>query len=45
MTNQESLLSPTATFSLFYDVDVALDITWDIKLLGMESKEKLHPVS
>ena len=32
-------------FLLFYDVDVALDISWKGGLLEMESEEKLHPVS
>ena len=42
MTPKESLLSPTAIFLLFYDVDVALDITLEGELLDMESEYKLQ---
>ena len=45
MTHKESLLSPTANFSLFYDVGVALDIDWEGELLSMDSEDKLQPVS
>ena len=30
---------------LFYDIDVALDLAWEGKLLEMESEEKIYPVS
>ena len=45
MTRKESLLSPNATFLLFYDVDVTLDIAWERELLLMDSDDKLQPVS
>ena len=45
MTHKESLLSPTATFLLFYDVNVALDLDLEGELLDMDSKEKVHTVS
>ena len=45
MTHQESLLSPTATFSLFHDVGVTLDIALEVELLDMESEENFQIVS
>ena len=45
MTHQESLFSPAANFLLFYDVGVALDISWEGELLDMDSEEKFQPVS
>ena len=45
MTRQYSLLSPTDTSSLFYDVGVALDLTREGEFLDMESDDKLQPVS
>ena len=45
MTPKESFLYPTAIFSLFIDVDVALDLDWEGEFLEMESEDKLHPVS
>ena len=45
MTSKENILSPTAIFLLFYDVDVALDLAWEVELLEMESEYKLQPVS
>ena len=36
MNHQESLLSPTPTFSLFHDVGVALDLSWEGEFLDME---------
>ena len=44
MTPKESLLSPTAIYLPFYDVNMALDIAWEEELLDMESKYKLQPV-
>ena len=41
MTPKDSLLSPTAIFLLFHDVDVDLDIALEIELLKMESEDKL----
>ena len=32
-------------FLLFYDVDVALDLAWEIELLEMEYEDKIQPVS
>ena len=45
MTHKEILLSPTAIYLLFYDVDVDLDLAWEREFLGMESEDKLHPVA
>ena len=45
MTHQESLLSSTAIYLLFYGVDVDLDIAWEGELLDMDSEYKLQPVS
>ena len=45
MTPKESLLSPTAIYLLFYDVDVALDLAWKGELLDMEYEDKLQLVS
>ena len=45
MNYQEILVYPTATFSLFYDVGVALDLAWEGEFLDMEYEEKPHPVS
>ena len=45
MTPKEGLLSPTATFLLFYDVNVALYLDWEEELLEMESEDKIQPVS
>ena len=45
MTPKENFLPPIAIFLLFYDVYVALDLTWEGELLEMESEEKLQPVS
>ena len=45
MTSKENLLSPTAIFLLFYDVDVALDIDLEGELLEMDSEDKVQPVS
>ena len=45
MTPKESLISPTANFLLFIDVDVDLDSSLEGELLEMESEEKLHTVS
>ena len=44
-TPKESLLSPTAIFLIFYDVNVALDIAWEGQFLDMESEDNLQPVS
>ena len=41
MTPKDSLLSPTAIFLLFHDVDVELDIDLEVELLEMESENKL----
>ena len=45
MTTKDIFLSPNAIFLLVYDVDVALDIAWERKLLEMDSEDKLQPVS
>ena len=45
MNPKEILLSPTAIYLLFYDVDMALDLAWEGELLEMDSEEKLQPVS
>ena len=45
MTPKESLISPNAIYVLFYDVDVALDITLEVELLDMDSEDNLKPVS
>ena len=45
MTPKENLLSPNAIFLLFYDVNVALDLALEGKLLEMESEDNLQPVS
>ena len=45
MTPKESLLSPTATLLLFYNVDVTPDLALEGELLEMESEKKLQPVS
>ena len=45
MTPEESLLSPNANFLLFYDVDMALDISWEGELFDMESTDNIKPVS
>ena len=39
------LLSPNDIYLLFYDVDVALDISWEGKLLDMDSEDNIQPVS
>ena len=43
--SKESLLSHTDISLLFYDVDVELDLAWELDLLEMESDDKLQPVS
>ena len=45
MTPNDSFISPNARFLLFYAVDVALCISWEGKVLDMESEDKLQPVS
>ena len=37
MTPKETFLSPTDTFLLFYDFDMALDLSWEVELLDMDS--------
>ena len=37
MTPKESLLSPNAVFLIFFDIGVALYITWEGLLLEIES--------
>ena len=44
MTPKEGFLYPNATFLLFYDVDVALNLAWEVEFLDMESEDKLQPV-
>ena len=44
MAPKESLISPTANFLLFYDADVALDLSWEGDFLEMDSVDKLQPV-
>ena len=41
MTPIESFISPTAKCLLFNDVDVALDLVWEVEFLEMESEDKL----
>ena len=45
MNPKESLISPNGIYVLFYDVDVALDITLEVELLDMDSEDNLKPVS
>ena len=45
MTSKESLLSPNAIYLPFYDVGVALDLSWEGELLEMKFEDKLQPVS
>ena len=45
MIPKESLLSPTAIYLLYYDVNVALYLAWEGELLDMEYEDKLQPVS
>ena len=40
MAPKESLLSPTVIYLLFYDVNLALYLTWEEELLDMESEDK-----
>ena len=45
MTHKEILISPTDIVSLFYGVDVALDLSSEVQLLDMEYENKLQTFS
>ena len=45
MNPKESLLSPTAIYLPFYDVDVALDLAWEGELSKIKYEDKLQPES
>ena len=45
MNLKKSLHSATAIYLLFYDVDVALDLSWEVDFLDMDFEDKLQPVS
>ena len=45
MTPKESFLSPNAIFLLFNNVDVDLDLAWELELLEIDSDDKIQPVS
>ena len=45
MTHQDNLFYPTANFSLFYDVYVALTISCEGKVLELSYENNLHKIS
>ena len=45
MTHKESLLFPTAKFSLFYDVGVDLDLSWEGGLLDIFLRLNIQELS